>query len=665
MTKQKIAIDDVAKLKKLGALTLSPSGKKAAFTVTEGCVKENKYLNDIWVYDEAHEPALYRLTAGDDGTAPMFLDDNTILFASDRKKNHKSDAAVTYTTYNTISLNGGEAEEAFYLPFAVSFLKHLDGDLWLAGGRRNVTQPDISGLEGKEKEEAMKLLEEEKDYSVFDELPFWFNGKGVINKVRTGLFLCDVKENTQDLLTDLYMDVEGLALNADKSKCVYWGRQFTTLNTMKSLMYIRDLKEGTVTQVALEDKYSVTKALFLGDQVMFLGTMGEKYGTSQNDDVVLVQMDGSIRTLCSPDISFGAVGSDVAGGGMNWSPDDAFYFLHTDNYRSKYKKMTADGEITLLADDINIISAAVGREDDIYFIGMETDMPQEFYRKKNGAVEKLSAFNQEFVDTHEIAHSEHFSFLDRDGVEIDGWVLYPADFDPEKKYPGILTVHGGPRAAYGEGFFHEFQFWAACGYIVFFCNPRGSSGKGDKFADILEDKFGVDDYNDLMDFTDEVLKRVPQIDTARVAMTGGSYGGFMANWIIGHTDRFACVASCRSISNYLSKCLTTDIGYYHNLSQIGGDPWGAPEKMWAHSPLAYADKAKTPTLFIQSDEDYRCWMGDAIQMMQALLMHGVPTRMCLFHGENHELSRSGKPKHRIRRLKEMTDWFDKYLGMER
>jgi Dipeptidyl aminopeptidases/acylaminoacyl-peptidases len=255
--------------------------------------------------------------------------------------------------------------------------------------------------------------------------------------------------------------------------------------------------------------------------------------------------------------------------------------------------------------------------------------------------------------------------LDRDGVEIDGWVLYPADFDPEKKYPGILTVHGGPRAAYGEGFFHEFQFWAACGYIVFFCNPRGSSGKGDKFADILEDKFGVDDYNDLMDFTDEVLKRVPQIDTARVAMTGGSYGGFMANWIIGHTDRFACVASCRSISNYLSKCLTTDIGYYHNLSQIGGDPWGAPEKMWAHSPLAYADKAKTPTLFIQSDEDYRCWMGDAIQMMQALLMHGVPTRMCLFHGENHELSRSGKPKHRIRRLKEMTDWFDKYLGMER
>ena len=340
MAKQKVAIDDVAKLKKLGALTLSPSGKKAAFTVTEGCVKDNKYLNDIWVYDEAHVPALYRLTAGDDGSAPMFLDDNTILFASDRKKNHKSNAAVTYTTYNTISLNGGEAEEAFYLPFAVSFLKHVDGDLWMAGGRRNVTAPDISGLEGEEKEEALKALEEEKDYSVFDELPFWFNGKGVINKVRTGLFLCNVKENTQELLTDLYMDVEGVALNAAKTKAVYWGKNFTTLNTMKSLMYIRDLADGTVTEVALDNKYSVTTAMFLGNQVMFLGTMGEKYGTSQNDDVVLVQPDGSIQTLCSPDISFGAVGSDIAGGGSNWSADDAFYFLHTDNYRSKYKKMT-------------------------------------------------------------------------------------------------------------------------------------------------------------------------------------------------------------------------------------------------------------------------------------------------------------------------------------
>jgi len=205
------------------------------------------------------------------------------------------------------------------------------------------------------------------------------------------------------------------------------------------------------------------------------------------------------------------------------------------------------------------------------------------------------------------------------------------------------------------------QLWAGEGYFVFFCNPRGGDGRGNEFADIRGDRYGVWDYNDLMEFTDEVLKKYPQIDKTRLGMTGGSYGGFMANWIIGHTDRFAAVASQRSISNFISKCLTTDIGYYHNLNAIQADPWSSPEKMWHHSPLKYANQCKTPTLFIQADQDYRCWMGDAIQMLTALRMNGVPTRMCLFHGENHELSRSGKPKHRIRRLKEITDWFNKYL----
>ena len=124
------------------------------------------------------------------------------------------------------------------------------------------------------------------------------------------------------------------------------------------------------------------------------------------------------------------------------------------------------------------------------------------------------------------------------------------------------------------------------------------------------------------------------------------------------------MASQRSISNFISKCLTTDIGYYHNLSAVQSDPWTSQPEMWEHSPLKYADRCKTPTLFIQSDEDYRCWMTDAIQMFTALRMHGVPTRMCLFHGENHELSRSGKPKHRIRRLREITSWFDHYLKGE-
>lgn len=657
----KVAIEDFANVRKLGSLTLSPSGKKAAFTVTIGSVPDNNYRTDIWVYDQGHKPALFRLTAGEDGKAPCFLDEDTVLFPADRHGRHKPENGVQYTVYNRIALGGGEAEEWLVLPFAGSNLTPVFDGKFLVSGLRDLSIPDLSGLSGEEKAEAVKKLEEEKDYEVFDELPFWFNGRGVINKKRRGLYLVCPETGENKLLTEEYFDLHGFSVNQQKDKAVFWGIEFTTLNKQKSRMFICDLKSGEKTEVQLGGRYRVDDAVFTGEQIVFTAATGEKYGSSENPAFYLCQMDGSFTLLAAPDPSLGAVGSDIAGGGDSFGGDEkGVYFVQTIGYHSVYRRLGLDGEIETLVKEPGIISCAQGTGP-VYLIGMEKDAPQEFYRYENGKLEKLSSFNAEYLATHEIAHTEHFTFTDSDGVEIDGWVLYPADFDANRKYPGILDVHGGPQTAYGEGFFHEMQYWAGLGYIVFFCNPRGSSGKGGGFADIYGDNYGVRDYNDLMEFTDQVLARVPQIDPARIGMTGGSYGGFMANWIIGHTDRFAAVASQRSIANYISKCLTTDIGYYHNLSAIQADPWSSPEKMWAHSPLAYANRAKTPTLFIQSDEDYRCWMGDAVQMLQALLMHGVPARMCLFHGENHELSRSGKPKHRVRRLREITQWFDQYL----
>lgn len=163
-----------------------------------------------------------------------------------------------------------------------------------------------------------------------------------------------------------------------------------------------------------------------------------------------------------------------------------------------------------------------------------------------------------------------------------------------------------------------------------------------------------------MDFTDAVLSRYPQIDPKRVAVTGGSYGGFMTNWIIGHTNRFACAASQRSISNWLSFYGVSDIGFYFATDQGDANPFDNAEKLWAHSPLRFAKEVTTPTLFIHSAEDYRCPMPEGMQMYTALMDRGIPARLCYFRGENHELSRSGKPKHRIRRLQEMTEWFAKY-----
>ncbi len=243
---------------------------------------------------------------------------------------------------------------------------------------------------------------------------------------------------------------------------------------------------------------------------------------------------------------------------------------------------------------------------------------------------------------------------------MTGYVLYPKDFDPNKTYPGILDIHGGPKTVYGTVFYHEMQLWASEGYFVFYANPHGSDGASNEFADI-RGKYGTIDYDDLMRFVDQVLTDIPQLDASRLGVTGGSYGGFMTNWIIGHTNRFRAAASQRSISNWISFSQTSDIGPYFTADQQGATMDGDVEKLWFHSPLKYAKNVTTPTLFIHSDEDYRCPLSEGVQMLNALLDRDIEARMCVFHGENHDLSRSGKPQHRVRRLTEITNWMNDHL----
>mgnify|MGYP004690544857 FL=1 len=202
--------------------------------------------------------------------------------------------------------------------------------------------------------------------------------------------------------------------------------------------------------------------------------------------------------------------------------------------------------------------------------------------------------------------------------------------------------------------------WANRGYFVFFCNPRGSDGRGTDFGNI-NGLYGTVDYQNLMDFTDEVLKRYPMIDASRLGVAGGSYGGFMTNWIIGHTDRFHAAASQRSISNWVSFEHNSDIGHTFILNNQGGNTRTDVELLWKQSPLQFAPNCKTPTLFIHSDEDYRCYMAEGLAMFSAIKRNGCPAKLCLFHGENHELSRSGKPENRLDRMREIIEWMDTYL----
>jgi len=207
---------------------------------------------------------------------------------------------------------------------------------------------------------------------------------------------------------------------------------------------------------------------------------------------------------------------------------------------------------------------------------------------------------------------------------------------------------------------HEFHVLTAKGFVVIFSNPRGSDGYGEEFADI-RGHYGERDYKDLIEVVDEAVKRFDFIDPERIGVTGGSYGGFMTNWIVGHTKRFKAAVTQRSISNWVSFFGTTDIGYYFAPDQIGGDPWSNTEGYWEKSPLKYAPNVETPLLIIHSMEDYRCWLPEALQFFTALKYLGKTVELALFPGENHDLSRGGKPKHRIKRLELIASWMERWL----
>jgi len=299
-------------------------------------------------------------------------------------------------------------------------------------------------------------------------------------------------------------------------------------------------------------------------------------------------------------------------------------------------------------------------DSNVIFCGLREQCLQELYRLDGEEEYMETDFNQGLYQERTLSYPEKASMKTAEGIPIEGWLIKPPDFDPEKKYPAILNIHGGPKTVYGEVLYHEMQFWANHGYVVFYCNPRGSDGRGNKFADI-RGKYGSLEFEDLMKFSDHILAKYSFIDKERVGVTGGSYGGFMTNWIIGHTSRFKAAASQRSISNWTSMACTSDIGYFFADDQIGYTPWENQEKLWDCSPLKYANQITTPTLFIHSENDYRCWIDQGYQMFTALKYHDIEARMVVFKEENHELSRGGKPKHRLRRLQEITDWFDKYL----
>jgi len=661
-----LTIDDFKNFKFLSGIEHSPDGKHAAYVLHEVDMENNRYLSNLHLL-QVDSGETKKLTAFNKESGFKWLDDENIIFTTirDDKDKEEMESLKEFTQVYKINIHGGEADKYIRFNKKVTNYEILYNGMILASAYYDSNSKDQLTLDEKELSDELKRLKEEKDYEVLEEIPYWSNGNGFTSRKRDRLCLFDEKGQFVEYLSGEYTNVESIKLNEKKDQAVITSSTFMDKEELYNELSIFD---GAGIVKLETTGLAISSAEFLSENKLILSATDMKIlGINENAKFYIYDLEKGELKLITEDLDislYSSVGSDSRyGGGKSRRVDNGMlYFTTTQGTDSYIMKVDESGKISAVMTEEGSVDAISVHNGSILYIGMKNTSLQELYGILDKENQKLTSYNDWVKEEIKLSIPEPLSLEREDGESIDGFILKPVDYKKGTKYPVLLEIHGGPKTVYGSVFYHELQYFANSGYFVIFSNPRGSDGKGNEFSDI-RGQYGMIDYEDLMNFTDLALEKYEDMDKDNLFVTGGSYGGYMTNWIIGHTDRFKAAASQRSISNWISMFNTTDIGFYFADDQTAASPWDNHEKMWWHSPLKYADNVKTPTLFIHSEEDYRCWMAEGLQMFTALKYHGVESRLCLFREENHELSRSGKPKHRVRRLTEIDEWFKKFINL--
>ena len=659
---KRLLLEDFYEYQYLSDVRLSPDGNRGAFVVTKADVPNNGYQSWIYLY-EAQGNRITRVTESGQDKAPRWLSATELLFqsAEDRELKRKKELGEVWTAYRKLDIASGEITDYMRIPARVFGIWPLEDGRFVLKCEYNGNYPGLHSADEQERALALAEQQANEDYIVADELPFRHDGEGYSNNIRKRLAIFDRNTGTLEFLSRDLAEVEHIDVYG--GKIVYTAHQIAKERRMlyPTGIFRYDLATGETEELIDENTYRIRTVGHIGGEIVFSGSNLQRYGNQENPWFYVLRDGKPVVFARNEESAMNSVGSDCRlGGGATYQVrEDGIYFLSTMGGDAVVKRASMDGSITTLTKRNGTVDCFDVHEGSILCVAMKDYRLQELYRIESGKETCLSDFNGWVHRERSIVLPEHVAF-ENCGTQMEGWVIKPVDFDPNKTYPGILDIHGGHKCAYGAVYYHEMQLWANEGYFVFFCNPRGSDGGGNVFAEIIG-RYGETDYHDLMKFTDVVLANYPQIDAENLAVTGGSYGGYMTNWVIGHTDRFKCAASQRSIASYISMFGTSDTGYSFPMFGFRTSLWEDVGRYWSHSPLKYADRVKTPTLFIHSENDYRCPISEGVQMFSALKFHGVESRICMFKGECHELSRSGKPLHRARRLKEITDWFNSHI----
>lgn len=655
MDKRPIAVDDLFRIEFVGQVDVSPDGQRVAYAVTTTDLDEDGYRSAIYVVDaKGGEPARFTSGSHRDQGPRWSPDGSRLAFISNRSGKNQ---------IWVIPADGGEAQQLTKLAAGVT------DPTWSPDGHFLAFTSKVKPGEEPVEEGQEDKRKPASDVRVINRIKYKMNGVGLVGDARSQVFVVAAAGGKPRQITQGDWDHEHPDWSPDGKHLAFAANR----TAEEDYTSVRDI--WTVSAVA-GDPVQVTRSFGPvsnptwapdGQSILFVAHDQQHDGSTHPTIWTVPAGGGESTRLTDVDLPVGSsVTTDLTPGptGDGYSIAGGYIYFRSVSwgqahiYRTPLAGGAAEPVTTgprhvisqSVSDDGSVIAYAAGD-------GLE---PGQVYIQERGQERVLTRLNAKLLSEITVMPPEPYEYIGGDGAKCQGWIIKPPGYREGHRYPAILEIHGGPHSMYGFGFFHEFQYLAAHGYVVVYTNPRGSQGYGQTFTAAVRHHWGGPDYADVMAGIDAAIAQ-GFIDPERLGVAGGSYGGYMTMWIVTRTHRFRAACMQRALTNWHSFYGTSDIGPRFAESQVPGNPWDDHDKLFAHSPFRYVSNIQTPLLIIHSEEDHRCPIEQAEQVFIALKRLRRTTQFVRFPGENHELSRSGKPKHRRERLERILGWFQKYL----
>ena len=685
-TKRSITDKDIFDFVWIANPQLSPDGSRVAFTRVNVDEKRTGYETSIWTVGPSGAEAPVRMTNGKHDAQPRWSPDGKhIAFVRGGDKDETGKPKLGQIAI--LSLAGGEARTITDLP------KGATNPTWSPDGKRiaflsSTTPEDIEKAARKKTTtqagQPAPEAEHESDVHVISRAVYRSNDEGYLDPKRhqhiwaLNVPLTSDESPRPTQLTSGDYDEGELRWTNDGSR-IY----FVTTRVDEPYYETPSRDIYSVSSTGGTPEKLTTIPMGVGDLTLspdgrraaFHGSVTHPVRSySQSDlwvmDLVSNAQPHNLTADYDYDVGDSVFGDNATPRGGNgrtlhWSPDGRFlYDIVARQGRTPIIRVDAQSgavtEITHGDQAVLDFSITPDTRNMVALISTPTMIGDLFAVAPDGTQTRISDFNQKLWSQLNLTPAEEINYKSFDGRNIQGWIQKPPDFDPTRKYPLILNIHGGPHAAYGWVFDHEFQWMAAKGYVVLYINPRGSTSYGQEFGNIIQYHYPGDDYRDLMIGVDELLKR-GYVDDKKLGVTGGSGGGVLTDWTVTHTDRFSAAVSQRDISNWASWWYTADFTLFQP-NWFKAPPFEDPQDYNNRSAITFVKNIHTPVMFVLGESDSRTPPDSGgEQLFRALKYMKRPTAMVVFPRETHELSRSGEPWHRVERLDHIVGWFDKWL----